>query len=350
MLAADAPADIDEFEIVERADDLDVVATTFPREEVEAGMRYEKEAEALRPAIQRSVVAHENEDTALFEAGRKPEFYWKPYLRQSIGGPDNAYLYDLMLTFNAEYWFAEGWKTTGALSASLFNNMDQFKYNAPSGLPRVRTNIREYYTATDVGLQELNLARFDQWGNNWFTSLYGGWFEMMYGGVGGEILYRPLESRFAVGLDVNAVRQRAFEQNLEFQDYKTVTGHATLYWQTPVEGVYASLAVGRYLAKDNGATLVLSRQFNNGMEVGAWATRTDVSAEEFGEGSFDKGFYFRMPLDLFATRSSTQKALISFRPLIRDGGQMVARPAYLYGTTQAREYQYFDKHFDEVMD
>ena len=33
--------------------------------------------------------------------------------------------------------------------------------------------------------------------------------------------------------------------------------------------------------------------------LGAYATKTDVSAEEFGEGSFDKGIFFQFLLILF---------------------------------------------------
>ena len=36
------------------------------------------------------------------------------------------------------------------------------------------------------------------------------------------------------------------------------------------------------------------------MLQGFYFTRTNVSKELFGEGSFDKGFYFQIPLDLFS--------------------------------------------------
>ena len=54
--------------------------------------------------------------------------------------------------------------------------------------------------------------------------------------------------------------------------------------------------IGQYLAEDKGATLELRRTFDNGWKVGVWATKTDVSAKDFGEGSFDKGLYFRFLL------------------------------------------------------
>ena len=49
--------------------------------------------------------------------------------------------------------------------------------------------------------------------------------------------------------------------------------------------------VGRYLAKDRGYTFEARRTFDSGFSLGAFFTRTNVSAEDFGEGSFDKDFF-----------------------------------------------------------
>jgi len=83
-----------------------------------------------------------------------------------------------------------------------------------------------------------------------------------------------------------------------------------------------------------GVTLDLSRRFANGVRIGAYATKTDVSAEEFGEGSFDKGIYVDIPLDAFLTRSSGSVAHILWQPLLRDGGARLARAFPLFDLTR----------------
>ena len=55
--------------------------------------------------------------------------------------------------------------------------------------------------------------------------------------------------------------------------------------------------------------------------VGLWATRTNVSAEDFGEGSFDKGLFFKIPLNGFLSSSSRSSYATRVRPIQRDGGQ-----------------------------
>jgi hypothetical protein len=94
--------------------------------------------------------------------------------------------------------------------------------------------------------------------------------------------------------------------------------------------------VGQYLAGDKGATLDLKRTFANGVSMGVWATKTNVSAAQFGEGSFDKGVYVSIPFDVFSPRSSSGVAYIAWQPLTRDGGARLQRSTQLFELTQAR--------------
>jgi hypothetical protein len=55
--------------------------------------------------------------------------------------------------------------------------------------------------------------------------------------------------------------------------------------------------------------------------VGVWATLTDVPFEEFGEGSFDKGFFFKIPFNGLFGNDSRSAYSTRMRPIQRDGGQ-----------------------------
>ena len=77
----------------------------------------------------------------------------------------------------------------------------------------------------------------------------------------------------------------------------------------------------------------VSRTFGNGVTMGAFVTKTNVSAAQFGEGSFNKGVYWSIPLDAMMTSSSRQVATFHWVPLTRDGGAMLNRPLQLMGAT-----------------
>lgn len=265
--------------------------------------------------------------------------------KQNMGGPDGFILYQFLARANAEYRFDRNNWVRGQLGVNLINNFDKFELEGESELPQVRTNIREYLTTSDVVLENLQYTHTRRLDRDLYAMGYIGLLESMFGGIGGEVLYRPFDAGWAIGVDANWVKQRGFRQDFDFRDYSTWTGHVTGYSQTRFWDILAKGSAGRYLAGDYGATLDLSRRFANGVTVGAWATRTNVSAEEFGEGSFDKGIYFTFPFDAFFSRSTTSSGTIAWNPLTRDGGARLGRHYGLYNMTNARNIDHFNDGF-----
>ena len=177
-----------------------------------------------------------------------------------------------------------------------------------------------------------------------------GIFELMFAGIGGELLYRPQGKRWAVGLDVNYVMQRDFDGLFGLRNYDVITGHVSYYHRLPWYEVLAKVNAGRYLAGDWGGSLELSKTFNNGVTFGVFATKTDVSAAEFGEGQFDKGFFVSIPLDLCFTRHTRKKVGLTFRPTTRDGGQRLALPKPLYGFTESSGERNLSDGWSELLE
>jgi hypothetical protein len=263
-----------------------------------------------------------------------------PVLRQSVGGPENFYMYQIGVLADANYWLTDHLLVDGGVFGNVANNYDKFRYDGvsnDSSLPRVRTHIREY-VQNDVYVNNLQANYFRYLGNGFYGQLYGGYLEMMYGGVGGEVLYRPLDSDWALGIDANYVKQRDWDDMMRFTNYKAATGNLTAYWRPAfMDDVLVKMSVGQYLAKDKGGTLDLSKRFDSGVTVGAYATLTNVSKQEYGEGSFTKGFYISVPLDLLTVKPTRSTPAVSWTPLTRDGGQMLGRQYGLYGITSDRD-------------
>jgi len=256
---------------------------------------------------------------------------------QVIGGPDTPLLFALSATADGNYTFDRNTWLTGTLSARLIDNFGKFNYTGPTNLQPVRTDIRQYMTTSVATVPNLQATRTFQMGVNHFGSVYAGYLEMMFAGAGGEYLYRPSSSRFAIGVDANRVKQRQFNQWTSLQNYSVNTGHVTGYWDTGLEDILVKFSVGQYLAGDRGGTLDLSRVYQNGVKIGAYVTRTNVSYSQFGEGSFDKGVYIAIPFDAFFARHTDSVANLLWTPLIRDGGAMLFRKYPLYNLTSARD-------------
>ncbi|WP_258807326.1 YjbH domain-containing protein [Pseudidiomarina sp. CB1] len=283
------------------------------------------------------------EDQPFFIA--KNEITWptlsvKPFLEQSFGNPENFYMYQFGLDVNAAMWVAPGTFLHGTLSGNLMTNFDDFnflvdQYN--SKVPRVRTYVREYATFSDIWMENLQLSHINQLAPNVYTSYYAGYLERMFGGVGTELLYRELDSNWAVGVDLNWVKQRDYNSHTGFLDYDTFTGHVTGYYMPEfMPNTLFKVAAGRFLAQDNGVQLNVEHKFRSGVVVGAYAAKTNLSSREYGEGSFTKGFYISIPVDLLQTEHSPNRGVISWTPLTRDGGQMLNRQIQLFYSTDER--------------
>lgn len=266
-----------------------------------------------------------------------------PILNQSVGGPESFYMYQIGVMGTADYWFTRHLVFGGGIFANIANNYNKFNYTNPpsdSKLPRVRTQIRKY-VENDVYLNNLQVNYFQYLGDNVYGQVYGGYLETMYGGAGTEVLYRPLDASWAVGINANYVQQRDWDNMMKFNHYKAVTGHLTVYWQPWfVDGVMAKVSTGQYLAKDKGGTVDISKRFDSGVAVGVYATITNVSADEYGEGDFTKGFYISVPLDLFTMSPIRGRTQVNWTPLTRDGGQMLGRKYQLYDMTSDRDIHY----------
>jgi hypothetical protein len=257
---------------------------------------------------------------------------------QIVGSPSAPFLFALGIKADGTYKFRENTWATGTFNLRMVDNFGKYNYDPPpTGLQPVRTNIRQYMTQSLATMPNLQLTNTGKLSDNQFVSAYAGYLELMFAGVGGEYLWRPTNGRLAIGADINRVRQRQFNVWTSMQNYSVTTGHLTTYWDTGLEDVLVKLSYGKYLAGDIGGTLDLSKVFQNGVKVGAYATRTNVNYTQYGEGSFDKGLYVTVPFDAFFVRHSDSVANMLFTPLIRDGGDMLMRKYKLYDMTRTRD-------------
>ena len=340
VLQRDSPADIDIFRIVTLVQGQPVRSYVINRNVwVDSKSRAVPDSDKVPLVIATPPPSKQIlEDAPKYFEQPFKRFYYSigPGYSQTLGGPNGFVLYSISASINAAFRVTQDTWVAGGLSYRLLDNYGHFTYTAPSELPRVRTFIREYMTTSRFNIPYLQGTHVGMIGQNQYFSVYGGLLEPMFGGVGAEWLYRPAASPIAIGVDANAVQQRDFSQDFGFRSYKVLTGHITAYWDTGWNDVLVRLSVGQYLAKDKGASIDVSRRFQNGVSIGAYATKTNVSSAQFGEGSFDKGIYVQIPFDAIMGRSMGGTANLVWQPLLRDGGAKLARQFPLYDLTDER--------------
>ena len=280
-----------------------------------------------------------------------PRFRWGvgPYLALTVfdgSGPLNA---DVGLEAMAEYQVSRNLIVSGRVQQTALGERDALNFfDNENDYVNVRSDQAYYGLSGDPVLTSLYGAYYTRVTPEIYGRVTAGYLEKMYGGVSTELLWAPVASRLALGAEVDYVMLRdqdmgfgfakydtlANDERVEDGDYSTVTGHLSAYYDIG-RGYQAQVDVGRYLAGDYGATFALDREYENGWKIGGYFTLTDMSSEDFGEGSFDKGIRITIPYDYFLgtpTRNTTSTVLQS---LARDGGAKLQVNGRLYETVRS---------------
>jgi hypothetical protein len=270
---------------------------------------------------------------------RTPNYDWsiRPVYNQSLFDPNQPYLYQLLAGFNGGVNITPQFRIEGEAQVNIVSDFNQL-LPSDSKLPHVRSDSDLYYEHGKNGVAELQASYTATLAPGVYAEARGGILESMFDGVGGEVLWRPEGERWALGATLYEAWQRGFDRLLDLQSYHVTTGHVSLYYQSPWYGLDFEVDAGRYLAGDKGATFTVTRRFMSGVEIGAFATFTNVPFSEFGEGAFDKGFIIRIPMDFMVPLDSQSEFDMNLRPVTRDGGQMLQPEMLLYDELRRTDY------------
>jgi hypothetical protein len=328
------PASVEMFEIVTVSNGVATSKVTLRRSDLEA-LEFAPDGAAQVLARSRISEAGPLPPGGSVAEGAYPKFSWGlgPYARLSLFDPNDPVRVDVGARLAATWELAPGMVLSGAVTKKAFGNAGEAR-TSTSTLPHVRSDANLYNATEGVALERLTFAWTRDLGDGLYGRVTVGYLERMFGGVSAEVLWKPVDSKLGLGAEVNYVAQRDYDQRFGFQDYQVATGHMSAYYEFG-DGYISQLDVGRYLAGDWGATLGIDREFANGWKVGAFATFTDVSAEEFGEGSFDKGIRLTIPSVWLTGEPSRATYSTTIRPLTRDGGARLSVQGRLYESVRS---------------
>jgi hypothetical protein len=346
-----APDSVTEFELIPVNAGMELITINVPRKEFASNLKLKN---SYYPSEKILISKNQTDYTNSFSFQPKVSypatfFTAGPSIQTHIGGPSRFFIGGLNFRAKFEALFTSNTNLQVVARVGLINSFDSIKQQSDSVLPHVRTDVARYLREG----QELSFPRFqfNDFRNpmkSIYTKFSMGMFEEMFGGYGSEFLYRPFDKSWAIGMEAYRVRQRNYKQRFKFHkngsavdQYETSTGHLTFYFEDPKTQVLFKLSGGRYLAGDSGYTVDMSRRFKSGLRMGGYFTLTDISKEEYGEGSFDKGFYVHFPLSIFLRNHSRVILPFGMTPLTRDGGARLLVGFDLYGVTDQSSTQHF---------
>ncbi|MGR3484799.1 MAG: YjbH domain-containing protein [Paracoccaceae bacterium] len=331
LLTQVAPPSVDTFVLEPTRFGVPLSAVTIARDDMEA---LENEPGATAESLARARFDEARGDEGLsFLEQEGPRFTYgiAPSFELNLFDGEDPVVFNLGVEASATYRIAPNLLLAGSVRKTILDTRSGDGTIGFSALPPVRSQSILYDINGDPSVDYLTLTHYGRPAAQVYSRLTFGLLEEAFAGVSGEVLWKPVDSRLAVGAELNYVAQRDSDVLFGFDefDYQVATGHVSAYYAFDA-GYHAQLDVGRYLAGDVGATISIDREFANGWSVGAYATFTDVSAEDFGEGSFDKGLRFTIPIDYVLGTPNRSEGGSQLASLTRDGGARVNVDGRLY--------------------
>jgi hypothetical protein len=348
VLMAAMPDNIETFRIVSMADGMPTREIVLPRSSLErviADYGAGSELIALAPTAESDV----SPDGFSPSVVSYPTYDWSilPEYNQSLFDPNQPYRYQVLAGLAGGMNLTRELRLEGELQANIISDFGDLQ-PSDSQLPHVRSDAVEYYDKGKNGIAEMQGSYSTTLAPGVYALARAGILESMFAGGGGEILWRPDGDRWALGGTLYQVWQRGFDRLLDLQPYHVLTGHVSVYYESPWYNLDFRLDAGRYLAGDTGATITVTRRFDTGVEIGLFATVTNVPFAQFGEGSFDKGFIITIPLDFMIPLNSQSEFDMNLRPVTRDGGQMLEPEQVLYNSIRRTSYGDFLANVDQI--
>lgn len=350
LLMASAPPSVEFFHLVPVSYGIPMQEITVARSMIERTIVAEGAPDEIYGAV---AVAGAAMDTPLLDQAidkTYPTFRWSidPKMTEHIFDPDKPLQFLFYANASGEVELAQGWSVSSAWTFNLWND---YQYDRPAGsnLPHVRTDLLKYVHDGKYGMASLQTDYRFRLTPEVFASAKAGYLEDMYAGAGGQVLWRPNGSRLSFGADLYQVWKRDFDRLFGLQKFNVLTGHVSVYYESPWYGLVFKAHAGRFLARDYGASVEVTRRFSSGVEVGAFSTFTNVPFHKFGEGSFDKGLIIRIPLQWALPIFSQSSYDLHMSSLTRDGGQRLEGDDSLYDETQRTSHGEISENFGDFL-
>jgi len=253
--------------------------------------------------------------------------YIYPTIRPYIAAREGFIFSGLILNNDLEVAFKENIIFLANFKSSLYDDFDKLYIPPVNIYPnQVRSDIKKYYNNFDyffIGRLELNFLK--SWNQSHFIRTSVGYYEEMFGGFGSEYLYHPPGSLFSIGAEIFHVKKRDYKMNLSFKEYENTFARTAIKITDPLTDINLKVSYGEYLAGDIGFTYELSRKFDNGIEFGVFFSDTNVTSEQFGEGSFDKGVKLTIPFSSLLNLEQRRLGDFIWRPLTKDPAAMLIK-------------------------
>lgn len=270
----------------------------------------------------------------------------------SLSEKDSTALYRSSLIIENEKKLPFGFMLGFEPKINLADNIEQIRATRTQRANPTRSD-EDDFAATRLSINRLYASWLKSITQNTHVQFSAGFLEEMFGGFGGEILYRPFGKTYAIGAEAWHVQKRLPSDNadLSFQDNENFTGHLNLFYELPNKNTTFYGKIGQYLDNDFGATFGIQNQFQNGTKLEGFLTATnEKDIDSFnGTSQLYGGIKFTLPIGNIPYTPSGSEIRIKTAPFSRDKGQILNAPNKLYDVTEPTSYRRLSQSWSDLL-
>ncbi len=298
----------------------------------------------------------DNALTSLPFKGLKKDNFWpeKIILEQqiSLSEEDHGILSRTSLIIEEQRELVGSLATGAALRFDLANNLQHLNAFRPRAILPVRSDIDNFAQRT-ISLDRFYLSYLKTIKPDLHVNMTGGYLEEQYGGIGGEILYRPFDKNWAIGAEAwQVIKRDPFTTlNQGFTVDHLLTGHLNAWYKLPnAPETTLNAKLGRYLAEDIGGTFGVKHTYKNGAKLEGFVTLTDMTDLDVfgGNTNLHHGIKLSLPLGSLDYIPRNSRIDLIAAPFGRDAGQTLNKPIDLYDMTDAFSLQHMALNWGDI--
>lgn len=323
----------------------------------------------IRRDIEKAVLFHQGSTEEIwrdvnFSPNKTPTFNFKNFdfkninyrfilnNKASLSEEDSGVLYRSSAMIEVEKSLPFGFRFGSSPRVNIADNIGDIRsYRIPSNKP-VRSN-EDQFASNRFSIDQLYASWLYSLNQNTHISFSLGYLEEMFGGFGGEILYRPFGKTFAIAFDAWKVKKRNGNSSLAMQTIgkESFTGHLNLFYELQNKNTTLFAKFGQYLAEDFGGTFGIKNNFQNGTNLEAFFTATNEKDKDIfgGDSSFYSGVKFTVPFGNVPFIPMGSEARFEVASFARDAGQVLNAPNKLYNVTEPIAYRQLSRSWPDLL-
>ena len=282
-----------------------------------------------------------------------PDFRFILDNKLSISEPYTGLLYRSSAIIETEKQWPFGVITGASARLNITDNLSRIRRFRLPSIQGVRSDEFEF-AERGFALDRVYTSWLQSLTPSAHIGLTAGYLEEMYGGLGGEVLYRPFGKTYAIGAEGWLVKKRdPFSAlNRKYLKEKAFTGHVNLFYELPNTDFTAYAKAGQYLGEDIGGTIGIKNRFDNGTSLEGFVTMTNLAYKNlFGtQTHLDGGIKLNIPLGNIPFIPDGSAFRLRTGPLARTVGQVIDHPQPLYEATEPVSYRRLSRSWKEVLD